>query len=126
MKYSKQRELVMNAVTQNPVHPTADFIYSQIRAESPTISLGTVYRNLNLLAEHGMIHKIPIPNGSDRFDFRTDEHYHIICDSCGAVLDVEISELTKLDKQIETSTEFSVTGHSIIINGLCKNCKQIN
>ncbi|MEG0115900.1 MAG: transcriptional repressor [Hydrogenoanaerobacterium sp.] len=123
MKYSRPRELVMNAVVNNPVHPTADYVYSHLREENPNISLGTVYRNLNLLAEHGLIHKIPIPNGSDRFDFRIDEHYHIICEKCGAVLDVEISELSKLDKQIEQSTHFEVTGHSIIISGLCKNCQ---
>ena len=123
MKYSKQRELIMEAILSNPVHPTADFIYNHLRADSPTISLGTVYRNLNLLSEHNIIHKIAIPNGSDRFDFRTDEHYHIICEKCSAVLDVELNELHELDKQIEAQTSFSVTGHSIIISGLCKNCK---
>ncbi|MEG0018555.1 MAG: transcriptional repressor, partial [Hydrogenoanaerobacterium sp.] len=50
MKYSRQRELVMNAVVNNPVHPTADYVYSHLREENPNISLGTVYRNLNLLA----------------------------------------------------------------------------
>ncbi|WP_312644211.1 transcriptional repressor [Hydrogenoanaerobacterium sp.] len=123
MKYSKQRELVLNTVMENPVHPTADFVYSHLRNANPNISLGTVYRNLNLLVEHGFIHKIAIPNGSDRFDFRLDEHYHMICNSCGEVFDVELNRLKELDTEIEKSTGFIVTGHDLIINGVCNNCK---
>lgn len=123
MKYSKQRELVLNTVIENPVHPTADFVYSHLRSANPNISLGTVYRNLNLLADHGLIHKIAIPNGSDRFDFRTDEHYHMICDCCGEVFDAELDSLKELDSEIEKSTGFVVRHHDLIINGLCNKCK---
>lgn len=123
MKYSKQRELVLNAIKEHPIHPTADFIYSYLRGENPNISLGTVYRNLNLLAEYGQIHKIAIPNGSDRFDFRMDEHSHIICEQCGEVSDVEMDGFHDLDEQIEQETGFCVTGHNLIINGICDKCK---
>lgn len=124
MKYSRQRELVLETVRKYPVHPTADFVYTHLREEHPNISLGTVYRNLNLLAELGLIHKIAIPNGSDRFDFRTDEHYHMICNKCGQVFDAELSILRELDTQIEKATGFLVTGHDLIINGICSHCKE--
>ena len=68
MKYSRQREIILNTVMENPVHPTADMVYSILREENPNISLGTVYRNLNYLAAEGIIRKITMPEGCDRFD----------------------------------------------------------
>ena len=68
MRYSKQRELILNTVLQNKIHPTADDVYKLLRDEYPGLSLGTVYRNLNFLAEHDMLKKINVPNGSDCFD----------------------------------------------------------
>lgn len=124
MKYSKQRELVLNAVLDNRIHPTADFIYSLLREGHPNISLGTVYRNLNVLAEHGLIHRIPISGGCDRFDGRLDEHYHMICEHCGEVFDVELDGLRHLDREIENRTGFTVKGHELIISGVCTACKE--
>ncbi len=73
MNYSKQRELILKTVIENPIHPTADTVYEQVRRENPKISLGTVYRNLNFLSEMGILRKISMPVGSDRFDGRLDE-----------------------------------------------------
>ena len=64
MRYSKQRELIFNTVLQNKIHPTADFVYNKLKLDYPELSLGTVYRNLNFLAEHNMLLKIIVPNGS--------------------------------------------------------------
>ena len=80
MNYSKQRELVLQAVLENPIHPTADGVYQQVRQQNPRISLGTVYRNLNFLAEMGMIRKISMPVGSDRFDGRLDQQGFLVQD----------------------------------------------
>lgn len=124
MKYSRQRELVLNTVMQHPVHPTADYVYSCLKSENPNISLGTVYRNLNQLAEHGMIHRIAICGGCDRFDARIDEHYHMICECCGEAFDVGLNLLGELDRQIAQETGFVVKSHDLIIRGLCPNCKQ--
>ena len=97
MNYSKQRELILQTVLQNPIHPTADQVYNQVRRQNPKISLGTVYRNLNFLAEMGKIKKISMPVGSDRFDGRLDEHYHAACACCGQVFDLEWEALRQLD-----------------------------
>ena len=123
MKYSRQRELILNTVLEHNVHPTADYVYSFLRKDNPNLSLGTVYRNLSLLAENGTIRKISIPNGSDRFDGCMHEHYHMVCERCGGVYDIELDGLHSLDERIEQETGFVVTGHELIVNGICNHCK---
>jgi len=66
MKHSKQRELIRQTVQHSPEHLTADQVYEQLKTEHATLSLGTVYRNLNLLAEQGVIRRIPVSGGADR------------------------------------------------------------
>ena len=75
LKYSRQRESIIQYLSATHSHPTADMVYMHVKEEFPNISLGTVYRNLNLLADIGEIIKIPTPDGGDRFDGRTDSHY---------------------------------------------------
>ncbi len=122
MKYSKQRELVLETVMENPIHPTADTVYAMVREQEPNISLGTVYRNLNLLAEQGILRKIPMPAASDRFDGRTDPHYHIRCSGCGQLFDLPLAELAGLDEQLKNLSGFLVTGYQILFEGLCPEC----
>ena len=78
LKYSRQRESIKNYLQSTTEHPTADTVYAHVREKVPNISLGTVYRNLNLLAEAGDALKISTPSGGDRFDGRTNPHYHFI------------------------------------------------
>lgn len=122
MKYSKQRELIYQWVVEHPVHPTADTVYDAVRAQAPRLSLGTVYRNLNLLAETGSLIKIPVSGGSDRFDGRTDRHYHMVCTCCGQVFDVDLPELEQLNQVILARTGFTVEDFQILFQGLCGGC----
>ncbi|MEG2295254.1 MAG: transcriptional repressor [Oscillospiraceae bacterium] len=122
MKYSKQRELIEQTVKTNKIHPTADDIYSILKPEYPHLSLGTVYRNLNTLVEIGSIHKLSIPNASDRFDGQLHQHYHVICNVCRKIFDVELSFCDKLDEIIKEKTGVCATSHQLIINGICENC----
>ncbi len=124
MKYSRQRELVLQAVRENPIHPTADQVYHILKKDNPQISLATVYRNLNLLSQTGQIVKIPLPNQGDRFDGHTVPHYHMLCQQCGQVFDLQLSLLDGLDEQIQASTGFAVTGHQLIVTGYCPHCQQ--
>lgn len=100
MKFSKQRELILNEILNNPVHPTADYLYENLKKDNPNLSLGTVYRNLAQLTEHGFIRKVSIPGYPDRFDGRIDNHYHIICEVCGEVYDLESEVLNNLQELI--------------------------
>lgn len=123
MNYSKQRELVLQTVLENPIHPTADDVYELVRRQNPKISLGTVYRNLNFLSEMGMLRKISMPVGSDRFDGRLDEHYHMACTRCGRVFDVECGALRELDRQILERHGFRVQDRHLLLTGLCRECQ---
>ena len=93
LKYSKQRESIKNFLVTRYDHPTAETVYLNIRKEFPNISLGTVYRNLNLLAEIGEIQKLSPGIGPDRFDGNPAPHYHFICRHCGCVMDLTVSGL---------------------------------
>ena len=124
MKYSRQRELIRQAVTEHPIHPTADSVYAIVREWEPTISLGTVYRNLNLLAQQGDLLKIILPGAPDRFDARTDAHHHLLCDRCGQLYDIELGDLSDLEERIRGVSGFAVTGYQVYITGICQHCAE--
>ncbi len=124
MKFSKQREMILNQVRMFPIHPTADQVYTALKAENPNLSLGTVYRNLNLLSEMGELLKIRIADGSDRFDGRTDRHYHMVCDKCSRVFDVELSELDGLNDAVSQKYGHKLTMVTLNLNGICCECEQ--
>ena len=86
---SRQRTLVYQAVKDSHSHPNAEEVYLLVRRQLPDISLGTVYRNLNLLVEMGLLHRIYTGMGADRFDAVVTAHPHLICSSCGGVFDLE-------------------------------------
>jgi len=119
-----QCALVLEAVNELRCHATADEVYDAIAARNPTISRGTVYRNLNRLAQTGQIKKVSIPDGADRFDHRRDEHYHARCQSCGRVFDVDMEYFSDLEKRVKDTHGFRFTGHDIIFKGVCPDCGQ--
>ena len=88
LKYSRQRESIKACLMSRKDHPTADALYTSIREQFPNISLGTVYRNLNLLVELGEIRKLSCGDGTDHFDYDTSPHYHYVCRQCGRVMDI--------------------------------------
>lgn len=122
MKYSKQRELIYKTVMENPVHPSADMVYEMVRKELPNISLGTVYRNLNLLSQQGALQKISMPNASDHFDGRVEEHCHMLCDKCGHVCDIDTPGLEDFTQRLSGQSDFQVTGCHIYFTGICGVC----
>ena len=92
MRYSKQRELVMQTVQNLCDHPTAEEIYDAAVKECPGLSLGTVYRNLNSLVDAGRVRRVSIPGKADRFDHTLPWHSHLYCTVCGSVTDAEVDE----------------------------------
>ena len=87
LKFSRQRESIRECLKNRTDHPTADAVYVTISKDYPKISLGTVYRNLNLLADMGEIQRFSSGDGSEHFDYNTDPHYHFVCRTCGAIID---------------------------------------
>lgn len=103
---SRQRTLVYQAVKDSHSHPNAEEVYLLVRRQLPDISLGTVYRNLNLLVEMGLLHRIYTGMGADRFDAVVTAHPHLICSSCGGVFDLECQverETAQLKQAFERS-----------------------
>lgn len=117
-----QCALVYEAVNALRCHATADEVYDEILKRSTAISRGTVYRNLNRLAQAGQIRKVEIPGGADRFDHRCDEHYHARCERCGRVLDVDMAPIADIEQRIVDAHGFSFTGCDIVFKGICPDC----
>ena len=124
LKYSRQREAIKHFLVSTNSHPTADIVYMHVREEFPNISLGTVYRNLNLLADLGEATKITTPDGADRFDAITKPHYHFCCKKCGAVLDMKIPDLDELNEYASKDFGGKIEGHTILFHGICGNCQK--
>lgn len=118
-----QCSLVLDAVNKLQCHATADEIYETIIQEYPNISRGTVYRNLNRLAQMGKIRRLEIPGGADCFDHICRDHYHVRCEKCGRVFDVDMDYIAGLEKNIKESHGFQFTGYDIIFRGICPKCK---
>ncbi len=123
MRYSKQRELILNAVINNPVHPTAEYIYELLKTDNEGLSLGTVYRNLNAMVENDMLKRISVPNGSDRYDAALSPHQHLICRKCGKVTDIYVSELEGIHNKILNKTGFDINCSTLAFEGLCSDCR---
>lgn len=125
MNYSKQREMVLQALRENVVHPTAEYIYDIMSKTDNSVSLATLYRNLNQLSESGVIKKIEGLDNSAHYDHNTHEHYHCICTKCGKVYDIPADVAPNLVKNTEDMTGFIIQSHDVIFHGLCKDCKEI-
>ena len=123
LKYSRQREAIKTYLQGRMDHPTADMVYTAIREVYPNISLGTVYRNLTLLAQQGEILKISCGESSDRFDAKTTPHYHFICEECGQVEDLMDIDTNMINKLAEMNFDGEVRGHQLYLYGRCKKCK---
>jgi Fe2+ or Zn2+ uptake regulation protein len=124
MRYSHQRERIFRAVMESCEHPTANMVYEQLKTDMPRLSLGTVYRNLNQLADAGRLKKIPLADGSCRFDKTREAHSHIVCEECGAVADVHLPSFQALEQAIETETDFSLKSYDVVLRGVCQRCRQ--
>ena len=122
LKYSRQREAIKEYLMHTDMHPTADTVYMKVREEFPNISLGTVYRNLNLLAELGDAIKISTGIGGDRFDGQTRPHYHFCCTCCGSVLDLHMDEMDSVNESARKAFDGIIDGHSTIFYGTCVKC----
>lgn len=119
-----QSTLVLNMVNKLHNHATADEIYHEILKTYPAISRGTVYRNLQRLCDTGEIRKVEIPGGADRFDHLCHDHYHVRCVKCGRVFDVDLAHISNLESSIKDAHGFTFTGHNIVFNGICPECKE--
>ncbi len=125
MKFSRQREAILSFLQSRRDHPTAELVYSNVKDTFPNISLGTVYRNLNQLAEAGIIAKHSFGGlGIDHFDYNTVPHQHFVCTRCNAVLDLAMKDVDFSFIDTAASKDFDglIQGHKLYFCGICKDC----
>lgn len=124
LKYSRQRELIKDFLMGRCDHPTADIVYMNIRQRIPNISLGTIYRNLALLADRGEIQRLRLGDGTDHFDADTSPHYHFICNECGCVQDLRMDGPNDILDAAREHFNGQIAGHMTYFYGRCDRCCQ--
>ncbi len=120
---TKQRRLILEALRNTDRHPTADEIFGLVRSKLPRISLGTVYRNLEVLAEQGLVQRLDGGGRQRRFDARTEDHYHVRCLGCGRVADLPSLRIDIPAREAAAGTDFEVVGFGLEFLGICPVCQ---
>lgn len=118
-RYSQQRERIYEAVCATKEHPTAQMIYETLKPDMPKLSLGTVYRNLQQMAQDGRLMELDGP--VTRFDATVRPHTHLRCSRCGCVADGDLAYDVSMDQKT-IAQGWRVTGHSLMFTGLCPAC----
>jgi Fur family ferric uptake transcriptional regulator len=121
---TKQRQVILEELKKTVSHPTADEVFLMVRQRLPKISLGTVYRNLELLSENGVIQKLDWSGRQKRYDGNFENHYHIRCLNCGRVDDVLIKPFSVVEETFRAVSDYKIIGHRLEVLGLCANCKK--
>lgn len=124
MKYSKQRDLILDYIVNSSEHPTAEMVYKHVKKTIPNISLGTVYRNLKVLCENNMIRKIVDVNKIDRFDNVKNNHCHLQCLKCHKLIDIDEHLSNEASALIQTTTKHDIVSHQMMFIGICNDCKK--
>ena len=119
---TKQREAILAVLGNASDHPTADQTYEEVRKQLPRISKGTVYRDLKVLEEDGVVKELSLPGTVSRFDATVRPHYHFRCDRCGRVFDLDQPVIEELDARVAKRTGYKVTHHELEFRGLCREC----
>ena len=121
-EYSRQRESIKEFLRTRTDHPTADVVYENMKLIYPNISLGTVYRNLSLLADLGEIKKLSSFAGADHFDGRTERHCHFMCIRCERIIDLESEGIHHIMDLAGENFKGKITDYSARFFGLCEDC----
>jgi len=121
---SRQRERILALLRSTESHPTAAWVFDQLKGEFPRLSVGTVYRNIAILVGEGLVNRIDFGSTFDRFDANTGPHYHFICEECGKIIDVEVPFDHTITGRVDPSSGLEVHRHEIEFYGLCETCKK--
>ncbi len=122
IRMTQSRKAILSALGGTGAHPTADEVYSLVRAELPKVSLGTVYRNLDLLAKQGLIRTLATAGEQRRYDGMLDDHDHIRCEVCGRVDDIELGNTERLEELLVDGRGYEVHGYTLCFTGVCREC----
>lgn len=122
-RHTKQRQVILEEIQKLDTHPSAAMLYERVRKRLPKVSLGTVYRNLDFLAQAGVIQKLNTGSAEARFDWNPEIHYHVRCSQCGRVDDVHDAPADLVDRKINELQGFDILGHQLQFIGICPDCR---
>lgn len=119
---TKQLSFILDTIKMMPRHFTADDVYEEVKKEYPGLGQATVFRNLNKMAEEGILLRIEVPGGAREYELMAPKHYHAKCMKCGKLFDIEMDYMPNLEKKVKDAHGFQFSGHDIIFTGLCSSC----
>ena len=119
---SRQRARILELLQSTADHPTANWLYGRLKKEFPTLSLGTIYRNIGILIQQGLVSRIAFGSTFDHLDGNMKPHYHFVCEKCGSITDIDVPPEERLNELPDKSLGFKVRRHEIEFYGLCPAC----
>ncbi len=124
LRMTRQRQGILEELRKTDSHPSADELFGRVRKQMPRISLGTVYRNLEILSELGEIQTIEMAGNLKRFDGVAENHYHIRCTNCDRLIDAPLEVSEALENAVQMHTDFRILGHKVEFTGICPDCRR--
>jgi Fur family peroxide stress response transcriptional regulator len=124
VRMTPQRHAILEYLFESMTHPTADEIYKALEGRFPNMSVATVYNNLRVFKEAGIVKELTYGDSSSRFDCVTSDHYHVICEECGKIVDFHYPGLDEVETLAEHVTGFKVSSHRMEIYGICPDCQK--
>lgn len=124
VRITPQRHAILEYLISSESHPTADEIYKSLERNFPNMSVATVYNNLRVFRGSGLVKELPYGDASSRFDFVTNDHYHIICEECGSIVDFHYPGLEEVEHLASHVTGFKVNSHRMEVYGTCPKCAE--
>jgi len=122
VRITPQRHAILEFLIDSMIHPTADDIYKALADKFPNMSVATVYNNLRVFREVGLVKELTYGDAASRFDFITGDHYHMICESCSKIVDFHYPGLNEVEQLASHVTGFEVNSHRLEVYGTCPEC----
>ncbi len=123
MRSTRQRYHIIEVLRETASHPTASWIFERVREKCPNISLGTVYRNLHILKETGVIREIKFGKNTARYDGNVESHHHLVCLECGKLEDVVCAVHPEMLRDVEKAKSYIISGYQMEFGGICPACQ---
>jgi Fur family transcriptional regulator, ferric uptake regulator len=125
-RMTEQRRVILEELRKVTCHPTADQLHQMVRKRLPKISIATIYRNLEILSEEGLVLKMDVAGTQRRFDGTPENHYHIRCSQCGRVDDIDFEPMSSIEEKVGESSGYKVLSHTMEFAGICPECANGN
>ncbi|WP_125706719.1 Fur family transcriptional regulator [Lacticaseibacillus daqingensis] len=123
LRVTPQREAIIQFMIDSTAHPTAEMIYAALAPQFPRMSVATVYNNLKMLSDLGLIEEMNVGDVATHYDFALVPHYHAVCTNCGRIVDFVYPGLNDVEQVAAGKTGFQVSGHHLEVYGLCPTCQ---